>query len=112
MQAHHRESAMTDIATKICLILRGYVFDPVIEIRPNTTLCALRIDFMDLPMISLDIEDAFGVQIPYDDDAEALPTVQSLVSRVESLLDAKARQPRIQCVKSTWLSTAAADRRR
>jgi acyl carrier protein len=102
---------MSDVAT-IAAILRRYMRDPAVPVQEITTLNELDIDEMDLPMISLDIEDAFGVQIPYDDEIDAAATVHTLVACVEARLAAKALQPAPRPrVKSTWLSTGAERRR-
>ena len=103
---------MLDLTSKIAAILKPYVREPATAIEGCTTLSELEIDELDLQMISLDIEDNFGVQIRYDDEAEALATVQSLVASVEALLDAKSKQPpRSPRVKSNWLSTGSERRR-
>lgn len=103
---------MLDLTAKIAIILKPYVRGATTTIEDSTTLSELEIDELDLQMISLDIEDKFDVQIRYDDEAEALATVHSLVASVEALLDAKAKQPpRSPRVKSNWMSTGSERRR-
>ncbi|MEQ1697759.1 MAG: acyl carrier protein [Hyphomicrobiaceae bacterium] len=103
---------MPDLTSKIVAILRTYVRDPSAPIESLTTLSDLEIDRMDLPMISLDIEDAVGVQIPYDEQIENLTTIHALVASVEALREAKAkRPPPSPRLKSNWLSTGAERRR-
>jgi acyl carrier protein len=103
---------MPDVTTKITAILQRYMRDPAAVADGMTTLSELEIDGMDLPMISLDIEDAFGVQIQYDDEIDEGATVETLVGCVEARLNAKALQPAPRPrVKSTWLSTGAERRR-
>ncbi|MEQ1696025.1 MAG: acyl carrier protein [Hyphomicrobiaceae bacterium] len=103
---------MSDVTAKIAAILKRYMRDPAAPVVEFTTLNELDIDWMDLPMISLDIEDAFGVQIPYDDEIDAAATVRTLVVCVGAGLAAKALQPAPRPrVKSTWLSTGAERRR-
>lgn len=103
---------MTDVTFGIARILRAYVGDPSLPIESLSTLRDLDIDHLDLPMISLDIEDAFGVQIQYDDEIEDTATVQSLAAAVLAHLDAKAKRPLARPrPKSTWLSTSAERRR-
>jgi acyl carrier protein len=103
---------MPDVTTKITAILQRYMRDDEAPADSLTTLSALEIDQMDLPMIALDIEDAFGVQIQYDDEIGDAATVETLVQCVEARLMDKALQPAPRPrVKSTWLSTGA-DRRR
>lgn len=103
---------MSEVTTKITAILKRYMRDPAAVADHLTTLSELEIDGMDLPMISLDIEDAFGVQIQYDDEIDDGATIETLVRCVEARLAAKALQPAPrQRVKSTWLSTGAERRR-
>jgi acyl carrier protein len=103
---------MPDVTTKITAILLRYMRNPAAPADGLTTLSELEIDRMDLPMIALDIEDAFGVQIQYDDEIDDAATVQTLVGCVEARLAAKVLQPAPrQRVKSTWLSTGAERRR-
>ncbi len=103
---------MPDVTPKIAAILQRHVRDPAAPAGSLTTLNELEIDTMDLPMISLDIEDAFGVQIQYDEEIDDLATVQTLVSCVETHLAAKALLPPPRPrMKSTWLSTGTERRR-
>ena len=102
---------MPDVTTTITSILQCYMRDPAAPIQNATTLIELEIDRMDLPMISLDIEDALGVQISYTDETDNLATVQSLIACVAARLIAKTVQPNRPRVKSTWMSTGS-DRRR
>ncbi len=103
---------MPDVTSTIINILKPYVRDPSLHIDSLTTLRELEIDRMDLPMISLDIEDAFRVQIQYDEEIEDQATVHALAASVEVLLEAKAKQPPPSPrVKSNWLSTGAERRR-
>lgn len=103
---------MSDITQKIAVILTRYMRDPAAPVEEVTTLAELEIDWMDLAMISLDIEDAFGVQIPYENEIDVLATVQTLTACVEARLAAKALAPRLRSrAKSNWMSTGAERRR-
>ena len=99
---------MTNPTAKIAAILARYTRDATVVIGSATTLTQLDIDVMDLPMIFLDIEDAFNVQIQYDEAVEDVATVEALVTAVTTRLTAKANQPRVPRVKSNWCSTRAA----
>jgi hypothetical protein len=86
-------------------ILRNYALSGA-PLRRTTTLREAGIDRLDLPMIALDIEDAFDVHFgPVDD---SLVTVGDLIDRLNERLAAKAtprlRQPRR---RSSWMSTSA-----
>ena len=50
----------------------------------NTALTDLKIESLDLAMIVFDIEDTFGIEIPYNANEEAsdFKTVGSVVDRV------------------------------
>jgi acyl carrier protein len=103
---------MQELTPKIIAILRNYMGNPSALVGNSTTLNELDIDQLDLPMIFLDVEEVFDVQIDFHDDIEDLATVGCLVSCVASSLQAKALQadarrsaPR---KRSTWVSTRAA----
>ena len=54
---------MHDLTTGSIAILRKYMRDPAASVGSTTTLDELGIDDLDLPMICLDLEDAYGMQI-------------------------------------------------
>jgi nodulation protein F len=83
---------MDDVSTKIIEILRKHMKEPRDDIGPQTALTDLKIESLDLAMIVFDIEDTFGVEIPYNANEEAsdFKTVGSVVERVRSLAAAKA----------------------
>lgn len=106
---------MTELTPKTIEILRTYMRDPVTRIDETTTLAALEIDRLDLPMVVLDIEDAFDLHLGYDEDIEECVTVADLVANLGARREAKLAADRIRAsaprVKRTWLSTDAAERR-
>jgi len=53
-------------------------------------LTELKIESLDLAMIVFDIEDKFGIEIPFNANEETTDfnTVGSVVERVKSLIDA------------------------
>jgi acyl carrier protein/nodulation protein F len=87
---------MEDVATKIIDILKKHMKEPRDDIGLSTALTDLKIESLDLAMIVFDIEDSFGIQIPYNanEEVEDFKTVGSVVDRVKALLensDAPAR---------------------
>jgi len=106
---------MQELTPRIITILQKYMHDPAALVGSSTTLSELEIDLLDLPMIFLDVEDAFDVQIGYDNEIEDFATVRGLVAHVASRLEAKAlqRRPRssVPRAKGTWISTGAERRR-
>jgi hypothetical protein len=86
-------------------ILRNYALCGA-ALRRATTLQEAGIDRLDLPMIALDIEDAFDVHFgPVDD---SLVTVGDLIARLNDCLAAKAT-PRVRLPRrrGSWMSTSA-----
>ncbi len=78
---------MDDVATKIIEILKKHMKEPMQSIGLETALTDLKIESLDLAMIVFDIEDSFGIEIPYNanEEASAFKTVGSVVERVKSL---------------------------
>jgi acyl carrier protein len=83
-----REPAMDDVAEKIIAILRKNMRNPEKEITLDTKLTDLEIESLDLAVIVFDIEDTFGIQIPYNANEEVsdFATVGSVVERVKAIL--------------------------
>ena len=81
--------------------------DPAASVGHNTTLSELGIDDLDLPMVCLDLEDAYGMQFAIEDDVE---TVGDLVASLVASLAAK-KMPRRPRSRGGWMSTGI-DRRR
>jgi nodulation protein F len=83
---------MDDVSAKIIEILRKHMKEPRDDIGAQTALSDLKIESLDLAMIVFDIEDTFGIEIPYNANEEAsdFKTVCSVVERVRSLAAAKA----------------------
>ncbi len=79
---------MDDVAEKIIEILRKNMRNPDKEITLGTKLADLEIESLDLAVIVFDIEDTFGIQIPYNANEEAVDfaTVGSVVERVKAVL--------------------------
>ena len=75
---------MDEVATKIIDILKKHMKEPRDDISLDTALTDLKIESLDLAMIVFDIEDGFGIEIPYNanEDVEDFKTVGSVVDRV------------------------------
>ncbi|MGC4005502.1 MAG: acyl carrier protein [Pirellulales bacterium] len=63
---------MDDVATKIIEILKKHMKEPRDDISLITALTDLKIESLDLAMIVFDIEDTFGIEIPYNANEEAV----------------------------------------
>jgi len=79
---------MDEVGTKIVEILKKHMKEPRDDISSTTALTDLKIESLDLAMIVFDIEDTFGIEIPYNanEDVEDFKTVGSVVERVKSLM--------------------------
>ena len=79
---------MDDVSTKIVEILKKHMKEPRDDITATTALTDLKIESLDLAMIVFDIEDTFGIEIPYNanEDVEDFKTVGSVVERVKNLM--------------------------
>jgi acyl carrier protein len=84
------ESEMDEVATKIIDILKKHMKEPRDDINLSTALTDLKIESLDLAMIVFDIEDTFGIEIPYNanEDVGDFKTVGSVVDKVKSLMAA------------------------
>jgi len=82
---------MEDVANKIIEILKKNMKEPPETISLDTNLSDLEIESLDLAVIVFDIEDAFGIQIPYNANEEMtdFATVGSVVERVQALVNEK-----------------------
>jgi acyl carrier protein len=105
---------MQELTPTIISILQKYIGNPTARVGSRTTLGELEIDRLDLPMIFLDVEDIFEVQIDYHDEIEGMATIGCLVSCVESGVEAKALQPHsrrpVPRRRGNWMSTGAISR--
>ena len=101
---------MSALTPKVIPILRKYMREPSAPVTNATKLRALDIDYLDLPMIYLDIEDVYDVQVANADAAGTSLTVGGLIRCVADTVAAerKARaQPIIHRPKRSWVSTGA-----
>lgn len=80
---------MDEVATKIVDILKKNMKNPPETISLDTKLTELEIESLDLAVIVFDIEDTFGIEIPYNanEDVEDFATVGSVVDKVKSIID-------------------------
>lgn len=79
---------MDEVASKIVDILKKNMKDPPETISLDTKLSDLEIESLDLAVIVFDIEDSFGIEIPYNanEEMEDFATVGSVVDRVRQLI--------------------------
>lgn len=82
---------MDDVASKIVGILKKNMKEPPETISLDTKLSDLEIESLDLAVIVFDIEDTFGIQIPYNanEEVQDFATVGSVVERVRALIAEK-----------------------
>jgi len=83
---------MAKVADKIIDILKKNMRESPQSISPETLISDLGIESLDLAVIVFDIEDAFGIEIPYNanEEVEGFATVGSIANKVEELI-AKSR---------------------
>ena len=79
---------MSDVAARVIDILKTHARASMDNISPETNLVDLEIESLDLAVIVFDIEDAFGIEIPYNanEEVEELATVGSIIDKVQSLV--------------------------
>lgn len=100
---------MQDPTAKLIDILARYASGACHHIGNATDLASLDIDELDIPMIFLDLEDAFDVGIVPGIGFDGLTSVGDLLVMVQAALDARhqPRQPAAPRKKSNWMSTSA-----
>lgn len=101
---------MHALTPKVIPILRKYMREPSASVTNKTALRALDIDELDLPMILLDIEDTYDVEVPRADATSDSLTIGRLIRSVAKSIEAKkiARaQPVMRRAKRSWVSTGA-----
>jgi acyl carrier protein len=76
---------MDEVATKIIGILKKNMKDPPDSVGLDTPLADLDIESLDLAVIVFDIEDTFGIEIPYNanEEVEDFATVGAVVDKVK-----------------------------
>ena len=79
---------MDELTPRIIDILKPYMSDAGECIAADAPLAQLDIDPLDLPLIVFDIEDAFGIQMRYE-DVEALASVACIVRQVRGLIETR-----------------------
>ncbi|MGD9802585.1 MAG: hypothetical protein AB7E80_11380 [Hyphomicrobiaceae bacterium] len=100
---------MQDLAETLITLLTPYAARSLAGSTGTTTLASLGIGELDLPMILLDIEDAFNIPIPLGVETQDLATFGSLIAVARLGLAAKAlpRRHVTPRKKSSWMSTSA-----
>ena len=81
---------MDDTTAKIIDILKKHMKEPRDDITSQTALADLKIESIDLAMIVFELEDTFGIEIPYNandtEEAAAFKSVGSVVDRVKQVI--------------------------
>lgn len=79
---------MDEVATKIVEILKKNMKEPPESVGLETPLADLDIESLDLAVIVFDIEDTFGIEIPYNanEEVEDFATVGSVVDKVKAII--------------------------
>jgi acyl carrier protein len=101
---------MQDPTARITAILSQYSRDLGFPIASWTRFGELGIDRLDLPLIVLDIEDAFAIQVRYDEELDGFASVGDLIACVRAHLAAKGTRNRAASAprsKRPWMSKAA-----
>ena len=80
---------MDEVATKIVDILKKNMKEPPETVSLDTPLSELDIESLDLAVIVFDIEDTFGIEIPYNanEEVEDFATVGSVVDKVKAIIN-------------------------
>lgn len=78
---------MDEDAQKIVEILKKNMKDPPETIPMDTQINELGIESIDLAVIIFDIEDTFGIEIPYNanEEMDAFATVGAVVEHVKAI---------------------------
>ena len=97
---------MPDLTPRVTAILRKYMRDANAAVAGSLTLTDLQIDLLDLPLIYLDLEDAFDIDVGKGDGFEPPATVDDLLAHIDARLKARA-MPRLPRRKGNWMSTGA-----
>ena len=82
---------MDEVALKVVEVLKRHMKKPKDDMGLETPLNELEIESLDLAMIVFDIEDSFGIEIPYNANEESMDfkTVGTVVDRVRMLVEAR-----------------------
>jgi nodulation protein F len=83
---------MAEVADEIIDILKKNMRESPQSVSPETLISDLGIESLDFAVIVFDIEDTFGIEIPYNanEEVEDFATVGSIANKVEELI-AKSR---------------------
>ncbi len=79
---------MAEVAAKIIEILKKNMREPPEDMSLETPLSDLDIESLDLAVIVFDIEDTFGIEVPYNanEDVEEFSTVGAIADKVRELV--------------------------
>ena len=79
---------MAEVAVQIIDILKKNMREPPENLSLDTPLSELDIESIDLAVIVFDIEDTFGIEVPYNanEDLEEFSTIGGIVDKVKALV--------------------------
>ncbi len=100
---------MRDTAAKLASLMGRYATTATLP-APALPMAALGIDALDLPILLLDIEDAFGIEIGEEAITEDM-TLADIAAAVDAEVEASAKRPRKSLVPVScrpWMDQAAA----
>lgn len=104
---------MIDPTQAIVKILFQHTAERLTPIVGSTQLGDLGIDLLDLPLVVLDLEDAFQICIRYDEYSQ-VETVRELAACVLSIMQKSVSEVRQMTAtprtKRSWTSTVAEQR--
>ncbi len=78
---------MDDVAQKVISILKSNMAEPDVELTETSNLADLGIESLDFAVIIFDMEDTFGIEIPFDasENADDFKTIGDIVNIVKKL---------------------------
>lgn len=94
---------MSDLNPKLIAILAKYSPRSATSLTAATALAELEIDILDIPMLYLDVEDAFEVQIRFDDES-ALATAGGLQAWITAQQGKPRRRAPVPLSNRPWMS--------
>lgn len=100
---------MRDTTAKLASLMGRYATTATLP-APALPLAALGIDALDMPLLLLDIEDAFGIEVGEDALSEDMTLAQIAVA-IDAEVEATAQRPRRSLVPIScrpWMDRAAA----
>lgn len=101
---------MDDLAAKTLTLLKPYLKRQAATIALDARLIDLGIDRLDLPILALDIEDAFDIDVS-SDEMQRLVTIGAVIDRIRLALAARRQARKVSAcgsrrADSAWLKAS------